>query len=155
LSIQTDDETGARRWATRCFRDRRWHDGLVSVLPVLANLSDLHEGFAWVMVVGNGLAGIWALAAHRLESLRGRALWWFTAMVQLTIAVQVTMGVGMVAGQDIDPPQFHLFYGFVALVVVGIVYSYRQSLRPHRHLLYGYAGLFLMGLGIRAMLVAG
>jgi hypothetical protein len=27
-------------------------------------------------------------------------------------------------------------------------------MRPHRHLLYGYAGLFLMGLGIRAMLVA-
>ena len=50
--------------------------------------------------------------------------------------------------------RFHLFYGFVALITVGIVYSYRQSLRPHRHLLYGFAGLFLMGLGIRAMIVA-
>ncbi len=105
------------------------------------------------MVVGNGMAGAWALAAHRVGALRGRALWWFTALVQVAIAVQVTMGVGMVAGQGIDPPQFHLFYGFVALITVGIVYSYRQSLRPHRHLLYGFAGLFLMGLGIRAMLV--
>ena len=41
----------------------------------------------------------------------------------------------------------------MALITVGIVYSYRQSLRPHRHLLYGCSGLFLMGLGIRAMLV--
>jgi len=127
----------------------------VTGVPILlATLRDIHEGLAWVMVVGNGLAGAWALAAHRADALRGRALWWFTALVQVVIAIQVTLGVGLVAGQDIEPPQFHLFYGFVALITVGIVYSYRQSLRPHRHLLYGFAGLFLMGLGIRAMIVA-
>ncbi len=127
---------------------------MTGVPILLATLRDIHEGLAWVMVVGNGLAGAWALAAHRADVLRGRALWWFTALVQVVIAVQVTLGVGLVAGQDIEPPQFHLFYGFVALITVGIVYSYRQSLRPHRHLLYGFAGLFLMGLGIRAMIVA-
>ena len=127
---------------------------MTGVPILLATLRDIHEGLAWVMVVGNGLAGAWALAAHRADALRGRALWWFTALVQVVIAVQVTLGVGLVAGQDIEPPQFHLFYGFVALITVGIVYSYRQSLRPHRHLLYGFAGLFLMGLGIRAMSVA-
>jgi len=127
----------------------------VTGVPILlATLRDIHEGLAWVMVVGNGLAGAWALAAHRADVLRGRALWWFTALVQVVIAVQVTLGVSLVAGQDIEPLQFHLFYGFVALITVGIVYSYRQSLRPHRHLLYGFAGLFLMGLGIRAMIVA-
>ena len=127
---------------------------MTGVPILLATLRDIHEGLAWVMVVGNGLAGAWALAAHRADALRGRALWWFTALVQVVIAVQVTLGVGLVAGQDIEPPQFHLFYGFVALITVGIVYSYRQSLRPHRHLLYGFAGLFLMGLSIRAMIVA-
>ena len=127
---------------------------MTGVPILLATLRDIHEGLAWVMVVGNGLAGAWALAAHRADALRGRALWWFTALVQVVIAVQVTLGVGLVAGQDIEPPQFHLFYGFVALITVGIVYSYRQSLRPHRPLLYGFAGLFLMGLGIRAMIVA-
>ena len=127
---------------------------MTGVPILLATLRDIHEGLAWVMVVGNGLAGAWALAAHRADALRGRALWWFTALVQVVIAVQVTLGVGLVAGQDIEPPQFHLFYGFVALLPVGMVYSYRQSLRPHRHLLYGFAGLFLMGLGIRAMIVA-
>jgi len=120
---------------------------------LLGSLRDVHEAFAWIMVIGNGLAGLWALAAHRVESLRGRALWWFVGLVQLSVAIQVTLGVGLVAGQDIEPPQFHLFYGFVALITVGIVYSYRQSMRPYRHLLYGGAGLFLMVLGIRAMLV--
>ena len=127
---------------------------MTGVPLLLATLRDIHEGLAWVLVVGNGLAGAWALAAHRADALRGRALWWFTALVQVVIAIQVTLGVGLVAGQDIEPPQFHLFYGFVALITVGIVYSYRRSLRPHRHLLYGVAGLFLMGLGIRAMIVA-
>ena len=126
----------------------------MSSLLVMASLRDTHEAFAWIMVIGNGLAGLWPLAAHRVEALRGRALWWFVALVQFSVAVQVTLGVGLVAGQDIEPPQFHLFYGFVALITVGIVYSYRQSMRPYRHLLYGGAGLFLMGLGIRAMLVS-
>ena len=75
------------------------------------------------MVVGNGMAGAWALAAHRVGSMRGRALWWFTALVQVAIAVQVTMGVGMVAGQGIDPPQFHLFYGFAGLFLMAWAYG--------------------------------
>ncbi len=123
------------------------------VVLTLASLRDIHEGMAWMMVIGIGMAGAWALAAHRVVVLRGRALWWFVALVQLSIVGQVTIGVGLVAGQGIDPPQFHLFYGFVAFITVGIVYSYRQSMRAHRYLLYGFAGLFLMGLGIRAMLV--
>jgi hypothetical protein len=60
----------------------------------------------------------------------------------------------MVAGQDIEVEQFHMFYGFVAIVAVGIVYSYRQQLRHRLYLLYGFGGLFLMGLGIRALLKA-
>jgi len=62
--------------------------------------------------------------------------------------------VGMVAGQHITPVKFHLFYGFVAIIAVGILYSYRQQMRHRLYLLYGGGGLFIMGLGIRAMLVA-
>ena len=68
--------------------------------------------------------------------------------------VQVGLGVGMVAGQDRDPPQFHMFYGFVAIIAIGIIYSYRSQLRHRLYLLYGFGGLFLMGLGIRAMLIS-
>lgn len=116
-------------------------------------LSNVHEAWAWVVVIGNGMAGLWALGAHRFASLRGRALWWFTGTVEVAIFVQVTLGVIMVAGQDRVAPQFHMFYGFVALMAVAIIYSYRLQIARYRYLLYGGGGLFLMGLGIRAMLV--
>lgn len=116
-------------------------------------LLDLHEQWAWFVVLANGIAGLWALGAHAWAALRRRALWWFTAVAEVAVFAQVIMGVGLVAGEGLEAPEFHMFYGFVAIIAVGIIYSYRTQLEPHRYLLYGGGGLFLMGLGIRAMLV--
>jgi hypothetical protein len=117
----------------------------------------LHDAFAWFVVVANGLVGGWALAAHRWSAWRMPALWWCTVVAQVAIFVEVAFGVAIVAIDDIDPPQFHMFYGFVALATVGIVYSYlrtyRRQLEPYRYLIYGLGGLFLMGLAIRAMVI--
>lgn len=117
----------------------------------LATLAGFHRGWAWVVIVGNGLAGLWALGAMRSPPLRTPALWWFTAAAQLSVFVEVAVGVGMVAGRDVPGLQFHMFYGFMALVAIGIIYSYRHQLRDRLYLLYGLGGLFVMGLGIRAM----
>jgi hypothetical protein len=119
----------------------------------LATLLEVHKGFAWFVIIGNALAGLWALGAHRLHALRTQALWWFTGIVELSVFVQVTMGVIMVSGEGLKAPQFHMFYGFVAIIAVGIIYSYRYQLEQYRYLLYGFGGLFVMGLGIRAMIV--
>jgi hypothetical protein len=116
-------------------------------------LLDLHENWAWFVIIGNGLAGLWALGAHWFESLRVKALWWFTIAVEVAIFVQVGLGVALVAGEGIEAPQFHMFYGFVAIITVGLIYSYRAQLERYRYLLYGLGGLFLMGLAIRAMIV--
>jgi hypothetical protein len=105
------------------------------------------------VIIGNGLAGAWALAAHYWPSFRTRALWWFTVFAEVAVFIQVGLGVGLVAGQHVKAPQFHMFYGFVAIIAVGIIYSYRAQLRHRIYLLYGLGGLFVMGLGIRALLV--
>lgn len=120
---------------------------------MIDDLYALHENWAWVMIVGNALAGVWALAAHKLPALRSRALWWYTAVAQLTVFVQVILGVIMVNRDKLEFPQFHAFYGFVAIIAVAIIYAYRVQMRSKIYLLYGFGGLFLMGLGIRAMLV--
>lgn len=114
---------------------------------------DIHKAWAWVMIIGNGLAGAWALVAHKWPQFRSRALWWFTAFAELAIFVQVTLGVVLVNKNKLEFPKFHAFYGFIAVMTVAIVYSYRQQLKSRMYLLYGFGGLFMMGLGIRAMLV--
>ena len=116
-------------------------------------LLDVHVVLAWIVVIANAVAGAWALGAHRWPALRHPSLWWFTAVAEIAIAVEVVLGVILVAGEDREAPQFHMFYGFVALASVGIIYSYRQQLAGRRYLLYGLGGLFLMGLGIRAMVI--
>lgn len=114
-------------------------------------LADAHIGWAWVVIVANGLAGAWALAADRWRQLRVPALWWFTGFAEVAVFVQVVMGVILIQGRDSQPYQFHMLYGFTAAFTVGIVYSYRAQLKPHLYKLYGFGGLFLMGLGLRAL----
>ncbi|GDX27320.1 hypothetical protein LBMAG12_16940 [Actinomycetes bacterium] len=116
-------------------------------------LVDLHKSWAWFVIISNGLAGAWALGAHKVESLRTRALWWFTVVAELTVFAQVTMGVILVNKYKLEFPQFHAFYGFVAIIAVAIIYSYRNQMKHRLYLLYGFGGLFVMGLGIRALLV--
>ena len=115
-------------------------------------LIDIHQNWAWFVVISNALAGLWALAAHKWTTLRSRALWWFTGFAQFSIFIQVTLGVALVNKHKLEFPAFHAFYGFVAIMAVAIIYSYRAQLKGRLYLLYGFGGLFLMGLAIRAML---
>jgi hypothetical protein len=113
--------------------------------------TELHVYWAWVVVLGNAFAGLWCLGAHWSPRLRVRGMWGVVAVVQVTIFVQVILGVYMVAVERIEAPAMHMFYGFVALVTVALLYGYRTQVRAWQYLLYGFGGLFLMGLGIRAM----
>jgi hypothetical protein len=117
-------------------------------------LRDLHTTWAWFVIIGNGMAGLWALVALKVPGLRTRALWWFTAIVEIAILLQVILGVVLISARGLQVEQFHMFYGFVAIIAGAIMYSYRQSMAHRIYLLYGLGGLFLMGLCIRAMLKA-
>jgi hypothetical protein len=118
-------------------------------------LRQLHVDFAWVVVATNAVVGGWALAAHYRESLRGRALWWATAAAQLTMVVEVCLGVALVAVEDYEVEPFHTLYGFAGIATIGILYSYRDQLkREHLWLLYGLGGLFMMGLALRAITIS-
>ena len=117
-------------------------------------LLDFHKSWTWFVIVGNGMAGLWALGAHQLPALRTRALWWFIAVAELTVFVQVILGVVLVNKYKFEFPKFHAFYGFVAIMAVAIIYSYKAQMKHRLYLLYGFGSIFVMGLGIRAMLVA-
>ena len=120
---------------------------------IATTLLELHTSSAWIVIIGNAIAGVWALVAHKNVAMRSRALWWFIGLVQFTVFVQVSLGVAAVNRDKIEYPAFHAFYGFVAIIAIAIIYSYRAQLKSRVYLLYGFGGLFIMGLGIRAMLV--
>lgn len=128
------------------------HHPVPSVILAAAVL-DLHIAWAWFVVIGNGVVGLWSLGAHWVPALRAKALWGAVVVAELAIAVQVILGVVLVAGEGIEAPEFHMFYGFIALISVAILYSYRTQVKAWLYLLYGFGSLFLMGLGIRAMVL--
>ena len=116
-------------------------------------LVDLHHSLAWVVIVANGLAGLWALAAHRDERFRVKQLWWFTAFAEIAVFVQVALGVVILQDHKGEDYGFHVLYGFSAAFAVGIIYSYRSQLAEKKYLLYGFGGLFIMGLGLRLLTI--
>ena len=116
-------------------------------------LRGLHEGFAWVVILSNAAVGLWALAAHWRPRLRVPALWWATGVAQVTVFVEVLLGVGIMKADDVEVDDLHALYGFAGIVAVGIIYSYRQQLAEKKYLLYGLGGLFIMGLGIRNLFI--
>ena len=118
-------------------------------------LFDLHRAWGYAAIVANFLAGAYTLVAWRVPKLRNRWLWWPTIIAEAMMLIQVFLGVLLVSAEDYEPPRFHMFYGFVAFIAIGLLYSYRYVWRAanRMELAYGLGGLFIMGLGIRALLV--
>ena len=121
-------------------------------MPALV-LLELHKDWAWVLVISNAVVGLWALAAHRWPRLRTTAMWWCIGAAEVAVFVQAVIGVLVVNRYDIPVPQLHALYGFSAIIAVGIIYSYRNQMHHRLYLLYGCGSLFIMGLGIRAMVL--
>ena len=118
-------------------------------------LRQIHADFAWVVVATNAAAGLWAIGAHYRERFRTRALWWATGVAQITMVLEVCLGVSLVAIKDYDVAPFHTLYGFSGIAAIGILYSYRDQVkREHLWLLYGLGGLFMMGLALRAITIS-
>jgi len=118
-------------------------------------LLDVNRVWGYAAIVANFLAGTYTLSAWRWPRLRTRWLWWPTIAAEAMMMIQVFLGVLLVSAQGFKPPRFHMFYGFVAFIAVGLLYSYRYVWRAtnRMELAYGLGGLFIMGLGIRAVLV--
>ena len=117
-------------------------------------LAEFHDWFSWVVMLGNAVAGGWALGAHYRPRLRGWPLWAFIAVAQGTVFAQVIVGVVLENRSDADPGDLHRLYGFAAIAAVAIIYAYRVQLAHRRELLYAGGSFFLAGLAIRAMILS-
>lgn len=118
-------------------------------------MRSVHEIVGWLVVAANGVVGVWALIAHWQPRFRKRALWAATAAAQVLIFVQVVLGVVYQSTSGIEAPGIHQFYGFITLLTVALIYSYRQQIERWLYLLYGFGGLFIMGLALRTVFLPG
>lgn len=113
---------------------------------------ELHHYFAYVVIALNAIAGIWVLVANWIDGARRREMWWFVGVAQVSMMLQLVIGVIVQSQDGREPPDdFHLFYGFLTLVSIGILYSYRQQVPQHLYLLYGLGSLWIMGLALRTI----
>lgn len=103
-------------------------------------------------IVSNALAGVIGLVAWRVPRIRGRWVFVCTAAAEVALLIQVAVGAVLVSSKRYTVPRFHMFYGFVGFITIGIAYSSRDSMRGRLEMFYGLVGLFLMGVGIRAVL---
>src|SRR5260370_12679793 len=71
---------------------------------ILASLLDVHAAWAWVLIISNGLSGLWALGPHRWPAFRTRALWWFTVFPDLSVFVQAGLALGLLPGPTLNAP---------------------------------------------------
>ena len=116
---------------------------------------DWHRAIGWYVIFSNALVGCWCFVAYRWEAARSRLLWWAVGAAQLGSFAIAILGVVLVNRYHVELDQFHALYGFSAIVAIAILYSYRTSpfMRGKEHLLYGFGSLFIMGLGIRSMVL--
>ena len=77
-------------------------------------------------------------------------------VAQLTRFAQALTGTILMTRDDLDPAPLHALYGFSSVIAVAILYSYRTSpsMRAKQYLLYGAGSLFIMGLGLRELVLA-
>ena len=120
----------------------------------MALLRRFHGDWGYIAIVVNALSGLYALAAWKWPRLRGRPVWIGVIFAELALMLQVVTGAVLVSSKDYKAPGLHYFYGYVAFISVGLLYSYRYVWRAKgkMELAYGLGGLFLMGVGIRGLL---
>ncbi|MFN8035671.1 MAG: hypothetical protein U0V73_07040 [Acidimicrobiia bacterium] len=123
--------------------------------PPITTLFHFHRFWGYVAIGANAIAGLAALVAWRQPRLRGRWVWYTTIAAEAALLLQVLVGVILVTDKEHYGkvvPRFHMFYGFVAFIAIGLAYQYRDSMRGRLEMFYGFVGLFLMGVGIRAVM---
>ena len=118
-------------------------------------MGEAHRYTGYALIAVNAAAGLWCLAAYRWGQWRSGAVWIVVIVAQTLAFVQATSGAVLSNQRDIELGDMHALYGFSAIVAVMIMYGYRTSpfLRDKQLVLYGLGSLFIMGLGLRNLLM--
>jgi hypothetical protein len=121
----------------------------------MGDLHEVHRLVGWTMIGANAIVGVWLTAAQYAPALRRRVMWVAVIAAQLLVGAQAIVGAILATRPGVPLDDMHALYGFSAVIAVGILYSYRTSpfIRDKQYLLYGIGSLFVMGLGLRNLVL--
>lgn len=120
-----------------------------------AALRELHDVLAWVVIGLNAVVGAWFVAGQYLAALQHRIVWVATMVAQLPVFAVAITGAILGSRDGIELDDMHALYGFSGIIAIGILYSYRSSdfIRDRQWLMYGIGSWFIMGLGLRNLVL--
>jgi hypothetical protein len=119
-------------------------------------MRDLHAAWFCAAVISTGVVGLWGAALTVLRRRPGRAFLLAVSIASLAMLAQVAMGLILYADEALRArvPGLHVFYGMVILFVFAFAYIFRVQVARHPGLAWSVLLLFVMGLGLRAWMIA-
>lgn len=121
----------------------------------LSSVVSVHRFWGWVAIVLLGAAGLWGLGLAIARRPPGRPFGIAAVVAVVAALIQVGLGLWAYSVDGIEPGNQHVFYGIVTLFTFAFAYIYRSQLSRRPALSYGLLLTFVMGLGIRGLLVVG
>jgi hypothetical protein len=91
---------------------------------MLAAVPGVHETFAFVALGANVVAAAWGAIAWSRGN-PSRAFWYFLRVAQVTVVVQVILGLVLLAGGHRPPDDLHYLYAVIPLIVAVVTEGMR------------------------------
>jgi hypothetical protein len=116
----------------------------------------VHARIAYATMTYMLVVGIWGLVLYFSRSTKVTPSYFGALLIgELIVVIQVLLG-GLLLAQGLVPGNpMHYLYGFTALIVLPLAYTYNQGRDDRKALLiYAIIALFVFGAGVRATLTA-
>jgi len=116
----------------------------------------LHDRLANTVMLFFLFVGLWGLFEYFRGGVLGGNIAGALIIGQVLVAVQVLLGVALLADGFRPGQSVHYLYGATAILIMPFAWSYMRERNPREGLLmYSLVALFIFGVAIRAMTTGG
>lgn len=118
-------------------------------------VADLHATLAQTVMYFFFAIGVWGLFEYIRGGELGGNIGGAFVIGQVLVAVQVVLGIVILAG-GYSVPSVHFLYGITAIISMPFAWSYMRSRHPRQGLaVYSLVALWICGLAIRGIVTGG
>ena len=112
-----------------------------------------HANWAYVVIGGNLLVGLWGLFLVWRSRGAPKAFWPAIFAGQGALALQVGIGLAMTRTYG-NPSGLHLFYGFVVAIAAVLAYAFRGEGARRTMTVFSAVAVFVGAVSVRAIITA-